>query len=160
MGLLEKAITTQEELDALIGDRLKRDREAQAKKYDGWLSPKAQADAAKEAQRQIEDLTQQLADQAKKHADTDKQLETLQAQNHKYETDSVKRRVAHEVGLDWGLADRLTGETEDDIRKDAESLKALVRSKDAPPLMTYEADKGTQNTAAAWNEVLAQLRGV
>ena len=32
-----KAITTQEELDTIIKDRLKRDREAQTKKYEGWI---------------------------------------------------------------------------------------------------------------------------
>lgn len=159
MGLLERPITTQEDLDALIGERLKRDREAQAKKYEGWLSPVQQAEAAKESKKQIEDLTKQLENQAKGHADTEKQLLTLQAQNHKYETDSVKRRVAHEVGLDWGFADRLTGETEEDIRRDAESLKSLVGATSAPPLKTYEADKGTQTTEAAWKNVLSQLKG-
>ena len=34
-----QAITTQEELDSIIKDRLKRDREAQTKKYEGWISP-------------------------------------------------------------------------------------------------------------------------
>lgn len=32
-------ITTQEQLDGIITERLKRDREAQSKKYDGWISP-------------------------------------------------------------------------------------------------------------------------
>lgn len=159
MGLLERAITTQEELDALIGERLKRDREAQAKKYDGWLSPAAQADAAKESKKQLDELTRQLEDQAKKAAAGEEQLAALQAQNHKYETDSVKRRVAREVGLDWALAERLNGETEDDIRADAESLKTLVKRRDAPPLLTYEADKGTRTIETAWKEVLSQLRG-
>lgn len=159
MGLLERAITTQEELDALIGERLKRDREAQAKKYDGWLSPAAQADAAKESKKQLDELTRQLEDQAKKAAASEEQLAALQAQNHKYETDSVKRRVAREVGLDWALAERLNGETEDDIRADAESLKGLVKRRDAPPLMIYEADKGAITAETAWKEVLSQLRG-
>lgn len=161
MGLLEKPITTQEDLDALIGERLKRDREAQAKKYEGWVSPKDQEAAAKDAKKQIEDLTRQLDDQAKQHADAGKQLEAQAAQIKRYETDSVKRRVAHEVGLDWGLADRLAGETEDDIRKDAETLKFLVgaSSPAAPPLRTYEADKGKASTETAWKDVLSQLRG-
>lgn len=160
MGLLEKPITTQEDLDALIGERLKRDREAQAKKYEGWQSPEQQEEAAKASKKQIDTLTRQMEDQARKYADTEKQLQTLQAQNHKYETDSVKRRVAHEVGLDWGLADRLTGETEEDIRRDAESLKSLVgTTTSAPPLRTYEADKGTRTQEAAWNDVLSRLRG-
>lgn len=159
MGLLENPITTQEELDALIGERLKRDREAQAKKYAGWLSPEKAAEASKDARDQIEDLTSQLEEQAKKHADYDQQIQALQAQNHKYETDSVKRKIAHEIGLEWGLADRLSGETEEEIRKDAESLKAIVGSKKAPPLRTYEADKGEKSSEAAWKDVLSQLRG-
>lgn len=153
MGLLEKPITTQEDLDALISDRLKRDRDAQARKYEGWLSPD-------DAKKQVEDLTGQLEAITKKHADAAKQIEMLTAANHKYETDSVKRRVAHEVGLDWGLAERLTGDTEAEIRADAESLKSVVgAANSAPPLRTYESDKGTKTAAAAWSEVLSGLRG-
>ncbi len=160
MGLLEKPITTQEDLDALIGDRLKRDREAQAKKYEGWLSPEKQEEAAKASKKQINDLTKQIEDQEKKYADMEQQSQILQAQNHKYETDLVKQRVANELGLDWGLADRLTGETEDDIRKDAENLKSLLGTNTAaPPLRTYEADKGTRTTETAWKDVLSQMRG-
>lgn len=159
MGLLEKPITTQEDLDSLIGERLKRDRESQAKKFEGWISPEAQAEAAKTAKKQVDELTKQLETQATAQAEAAARLEALQAQNRKYETDSVKRRVAHEVGLDWGLADRLTGETEEDIRRDAESLKSLVGATSAPPLRTYEADKGTQTTEAAWKTVLSQLKG-
>ncbi len=159
MALLEKPITTQEDLDALIGDRLKRDRETHAKKYEGWMSPEKQEETKKESEKQIEDLTKQIEEQGKKYADMEKQNQTLQAQNRKYETDSVKRKVANELGLDWGLADRLTGETEEDIRKDAENLKSLLGTTGAPPLRIYESDKGAETTEAAWKNVLSQMRG-
>ena len=32
-------IETQEQLDAVIGERIKRERETSAKKYEGYLSP-------------------------------------------------------------------------------------------------------------------------
>jgi hypothetical protein len=159
MVMLEKPITTQEDLEVVIGERLKQDRESQAKKFEGWVSPEVQAEAANTAKKQVDELTKQLE---KAQADTSTQLENLQAlqaQNHKYEIEIMKQRVAHEVGLDWALADRLTGETEEDIRKDAEDLKLLVKATGAPPLRTYESDKGTQNAETAWKDVLSKLKG-
>ena len=34
-----KIIETQEQLDAILGERLRRERETAAKKYEGWSSP-------------------------------------------------------------------------------------------------------------------------
>ena len=50
-----QAITTQEELDNIIKDRLKRDREAQAKKYEGWISPEDHQKAVGEATKALND---------------------------------------------------------------------------------------------------------
>ena len=54
---------------------------------------------------------------------------------------SVKTRIAHEFGIPYELASRLSGEDEDAIRKDAETLSQLigqqVRHK-APPLRSTE----------------------
>jgi predicted RNase H-like nuclease (RuvC/YqgF family) len=112
-------INTQEEFDSAIRERLTRERETAAKKYEGYV-PKA------EHEKSINDFQKQLDDLTAKYADSDKTIETLKAQVHKYETDSVKTKIAHEVGLPYGMASRISGESEDDIRKDAESLKALI----------------------------------
>ena len=159
MALLEKAITTQEELDALIGERLTRDRESRAKKYEGWMSPQDVEKAVSEHRSKAEALSKQLEESAKKSEEAAKQIAQLQAANHRYETDSVKRKVAQEIGLDLSFVDRLNGETEDDIRKDAENLKGIIgNTQKVPPLLNYDSMQGTSSSTAAWNQVLAGLR--
>lgn len=53
------------------------------------------------------------------------QVAELNTRCQTYETDALKTRVAHEVGLPFDLAGRLTGSKEEDIRKDAQNLLQL-----------------------------------
>lgn len=114
-----KAIETQEALDAIIKNRLERNTKSVtdsvtaevAKKYEGWISP----DDAKKSADQIAALTEKLKDSEAKIAE-------LTAKNSAYEISSVKMKIAQETGLPIELAQRLSGTTEEELRKDAESL--------------------------------------
>ena len=53
------------------------------------------------------------------------QVAELNTRCQTYETDALKTRVAHEVGLPFDLAGRLTGSKEEDIRKDAHAQVIL-----------------------------------
>lgn len=118
-----KPITTQEEFDAAIRDRINRERESAAKKYGDYDDLKKQvADQAK----QIGDLTRERDENAQKYAGYDKTLADLQAKVKGHETNSVKMRIAHETGIPYELASRLSGETEEDIRKDAAAMAKFV----------------------------------
>lgn len=169
MADLEKPITTQEDLDAL----LEKDRAEQSKKYDGWLSPedvskkydgfmspdavKTQTDAL---QTQIDSLSAQAQKDSQKYADLDKQFKAEQAKSHGYEVRFLKQKVAVAEGLDIKLADRLSGEKEDDIRKDAKVLKDIMgASRDIPPLKNYDVSEKAKTKQAAWNDVLSGLKG-
>lgn len=139
-------ITTQEQLDALIGDRIKRERETITKKYGDYDDLKMKVT---DYEKQIGDLSKTIEDSGKKYAGYDKTLADLTATVKGYETSSVKMRIAHEAGIPYELASRLSGETEDDIRKDAETLSKLVgKQNTAPPLRSNEPEGGDQKTAA------------
>lgn len=139
-------IDTQEKLDAVIADRLRRERETIGKKYADYDDiKKTNADYEK----QIGEMTKAADDAAKKYAGYDKQLKELQSKIKGYETSSVKMRIAHEKGIPYELAERLSGETEDDIRKDAESLsKYIGKSKPSAPLKSTENTSSDEKTAA------------
>ena len=140
-------ITTQEQLDALIGDRIKRERETTAKKYGDYEDLKQKVT---DYEKQIGDLSKTIEESGKKYAGYDKTLAELTAKVKGYETSSVKMRIAHETGIPYELASRLAGETEDDIRKDAETLSKLVGkpTPSAPPLKSTEPAGGDTRTAA------------
>lgn len=153
-------INTQEEFDAAIGSRLKRERESITKsitqKYadEGYLSPDDAAKLKADYDKQIGDLNSAIEAAAKKAAAYDKDIAEKDAKIKKYETASVKARIAHETGLPYELAGRLSGETEDDIRKDAELLVKYVgkTQQGADPLGSNEPagarSKQSSETAA------------
>ena len=55
-----------------------------------------------------------------------------------YEISNLKYRIASENGIPVELASRLTGETEEDIKKDAETLMSFVPKKTTLPLKNTE----------------------
>ena len=139
-----KPITTQAEFDAAIGERLKRERETLAKKYGDY-------------EKQIAQMSKAAKESAEKYAGYDKNLAELQAKVKGYETDSVKTRIAHETGLPYELAGRLTGEDEAAIRKDAEALSKLLggQKHKTPPLR--DSEPAGDGKAAAMRAFGAQL---
>ncbi|MGN0409294.1 MAG: DUF4355 domain-containing protein [Candidatus Fimousia sp.] len=137
------AITTQEEFDKAVEARLKAERETIGEKYKGYLSPEEVGEKYK-GYLSPEDA-----------AEKDKKIK-------KYETDSVKTRVAHEMGLSYEAAEFLRGEDEETIKKSAESLKALVGEQhSSPPLFRTEpAGDGKKNAEReALKTMLSDMKG-
>ena len=121
-------IMTQEDFDAAISERLKREQA----KYSDYDTIKSD----------LGTLRAQLS--AK-----DAEISTLQGKVKGYETDSVKTRIALETGLPLDLRTRLTGETEEEIRADANKLaKLFVQQKSPAPLRDTEPPVADEKTAA------------
>lgn len=55
-----------------------------------------------------------------------------------YEIKNLKYRIANESGIPLELASKLTGETEEDLKKDAETLSSFITKKQTLPLRTTE----------------------
>lgn len=121
-----KAITTQEEFDAAIKARIERCKtsttEEVTKKFEGWVSP----DDAKKTTDQIEALTKEYEESKKTIAD-------LTAKNSAYEAARKKTQIAQDCGLPIELADRISGETDDEMKKDAEKLAAIFKKSGHQP---------------------------
>lgn len=144
-------INTQEELDKVIASRLQRERDTISKQFQNQLAERDQKITGYESQ--VKDLNTKIEEfngQAQK-------ITEMEARIKGYETNSVKMRIAREVGLPYELAERLSGEDEKAIRADAEALKKLVGVKTAP-LKSTESGRG-DSTAAAWNQMLQQMKG-
>lgn len=146
-------IETQEQLDSIIGERLKRDRETQAKKYEGFISPDDYTKKCTEYDNTISGLQKAIEDGKA----TATELEAAKAKIKNYEIGSVKTKVAHECGLPYEMAERLRGETEEDIRKDAEALKGMFPKKPAPPLRSDEPT--VDSNRAAMKKLLDGIKG-
>ena len=55
-----------------------------------------------------------------------------------YELKNLKYRIANENGIPLELASKLSGETEEDLKKDAETLSSFITKKQTLPLRTTE----------------------
>ena len=149
-------ITSQDQLNSIIGDRIRRAQETAEKKFEGYLSKEEVSKTIAEYQKQIEDIKAS-------HSEDSKTINDLSAQVKAYETASIKNRVAYEMGLPYGMASRISGETEEDIRKDAESLKELIGTTkpQAPqaatePRITQPSEKAIEN--AAYKKLLSTIK--
>lgn len=149
-------ITSQEQLNAIIGDRIRRAQETAEKKFEGYLSKDEVSKTIADYQKQIEEIKAS-------HSEDSKTINDLSAQVKAYETASIKDRVAYELGLPYGMASRISGETEEDIRKDAESLKELIGTTkpQAPqaatePRITQNPENAIEN--AAYKKLLSTIK--
>lgn len=146
-----KPIESQEELDNIIKDRLKRERETTNKRFEGWISPE-------DHQKAIADANKAFDEYKKSHECDEQTIADLTAKNKEYETASLKSRIAHEVGLGYEWISRIGGSDEESIRADAESLKKLVGSGNPLPTKSTENDKPVDATTAAFKTVLAGIK--
>lgn len=110
----EERTFTQAEVDAIVGDRLKRDRA----KYSDYEEVKAKAAQYDELQEAAKTDLQKAEERASK---AEAELERIRKRD---EVAKLKADVAREYGIS---PDVLRGETEEDITAHAESLKAYFK---------------------------------
>lgn len=150
-----KIIETQEQLDAVISERLKRAEEKYKEKYSDYDDLKTQLN---DATTKIDSLNKQLEEANGKVASNDENVAALNAKIAKYETDSVKTRIALEKGLPYEFASRLSGDDEESITKDAEAMALLMKSQQpAPPLRDPEPAPAN-STDAAYASMLKTMK--
>ena len=110
---------TQAELEAVLADRLKREKE-KYKDFDVYKK------AAEEYQKQKET---QMSEQEKlqaKLADAERQLLEKEREAAEARTESLKLKLLDDLGLPKTWVTRIFGTTEAEIRSDAEELKKLL----------------------------------
>lgn len=135
-----KPITTQEEFDAAIKERLSREK-AKYSDYDQLKS------RVTELETENIGLKSTIEANNQSKADADKQLEEMQNQISNYETDSLRTRVALQYGLPYDLADRLQGTDEDSFKADAERLAGYMkRAQPVAPVRETEPQVGDSKT--------------
>ena len=130
-----KPIETQEAFVAAVADVKKQ--------YEGWLSPEDYNAKTSDLANQLEANKTTIAD--------------LTAKAKAYESGALKMRIAHENGIPYELAGKLSGETEEEIKKDAETLAKFVKNQQPQPLANTEHGH-TNGKDAAYKSLLADLK--
>lgn len=115
-----KTIETQEELDNIVKERIRREREKFVD-YDDLKKRVSELESENRA------LKSTVEDDKQTRAGLDAQITELQGQVSNYETASLRTRIALQNGLPYDLADRLQGADEEALRADAERLAGFMR---------------------------------
>lgn len=105
-------------------------------------------------QGQVKSLTKERDTHAQKVAELTSQIKT-------HEVNALKIRIAHEKGIPHEMASRLSGETEADIRADAEAMaKFLVPANPGSIRKNHHPkDAGKNTTDAAFEKLLDSMEG-
>ncbi|MCL6611184.1 MAG: DUF4355 domain-containing protein [Peptococcaceae bacterium] len=116
---------TQAELEAIIADRLKRERD----KYKDYADLKK---AAEEYQKLKEAQMSEAEKLKAKLAEYERQLLEKEREAAEARLEALKLRVLDEMGLPKAWANRIFGTTEEEIKQDAEELKRLLGTPGRP----------------------------
>ena len=141
-------IETQEQLNAIIGERISRAEQKAAEKYADYDDLK----------KQNTEFQHQLQAQTEKIKGHKAEIDSLNAKVQSYESSSLKTRIALETGLPYKMAERLTGDSEEAIRADAEMMLNLMGSKkEVAPVASNEPVITKDSKDNAWRELARNI---
>ena len=109
----------------------------------------------KEENEKLKERISDLESAVKEYSGYKDQLAEKDKIIKEYELKGLKYRIASESGIPFELASRLTGETEEEIKKDAEMLSSLVARKQPLPLKNTEPNKDDD----PYKKLLSGLKG-
>ena len=157
-----KIIETQEELDQVISSRLERERKSAEKRYEGFEEYRDKAGKYDElVSRDLEGTVKRLEGELE---EARKRLEASEGESGGYRTRAeaaekslMQMKVAGEAGLPMEFATRLAGNTEEEMKKDAEGLSRYILRPTAP---LYAPEKAAEQSGAssAYAKLSARLK--
>lgn len=153
-----KVIETQEEFDKAIQSRLKQKDRELADKYKDYLSPDDVTALKVDFDKQLQDANKLVKETQDKLSTFDETVSNLTKRAEAAEKQVLKNRVAYENKLPIELSERLIGNTEEELKADAEKLSGIIKPNNAPPLYTGTQTSQSGNTfEAGMAEVLASI---
>lgn len=149
-----KAITTQEEFDKAIQERLNRQKESIEKQYADYAEIKARNT---ELETEVGTLKTTLSETTKKTENYDKDIADLNAKIAGYETANMRTRIALQHGLPYDFSSRLVGEDEESIIADAKKLAELVKQKE-PIAPLKDVEPPIEDTNNPYKEFIKNIK--
>lgn len=148
-------IQTQEELDRIIGERLKRERQSVAKQYEDYEEVKVKK---QELEQKIIELQTMIEEQGKRIGTEQETSKKLQQDLDAKTLEHLKVRIAIENGIPYELATRLTGANEEELLKDAEILRSFVQSERSNvPQPLKSTETGLDEISSEYQSLISKL---
>ena len=112
-------------------------------------------DDIKEENKTLKDTVTTLENSLKEFEGYEDKLAEKDNLIKEYELENLKYRIANENGIPLELASKLTGETEEDLKKDAETLSSFIRK---PTLPLKHTEPNVDDKSAPYKEILSNLK--
>ena len=156
--MAEEKMFTQEEVNKLVGQARLEGKDSGRKEYEGWISPDDLAKQKEKFNSQVEGLNEQIKTLTDEQAALKTQLTEKDGTIAEYEINSVKLRVAKDLGLSYDAIQFLKGEDEDSIRESGESLKSLGGTQKMPPEFNSERPPEEDGVTAAFRKMNPNIK--
>lgn len=158
-----KPIETQEDFDKMIQKRLEQKEREVSERFKDYLSPDEVKELKNGFEGKIKEVNEALKTERDKSIEHSKTVTELESRAKAAEQKYLKGKIAIQKGIPYELADRLIGETEEELLADAESVSSLLGHKSAPPMFSNDAK--TTNSGggdkraidAAYSQLLAGI---
>lgn len=149
-----KTIETQEELDRLITGRLKKQSEGYEAKIKELESQIKESENLKE---RLNTLNLEREQNNSKIDELNKNIQGLNSVVEEFKLKEMKANIAMEYKLPLEFAERLKGNTEEDIESDAEVLRTLWNAKTSLPLKSSTKEDFGSGQGNDYKELLKGL---
>ena len=150
---LEELGLEKEAIDKVMGEYGKSVQEFKTEKeeFEGLKTEKSTLE------NQLLELQKSLESKEEEFSSYESNLSELQKEVDNYKLKDLKTSIANQAGIPLDLATRLSGETEEEIKADAESLAGFVNQKQPLPLKQTEPDVNNENREM--EQMLNELTG-
>ena len=151
-----QAITSQEQLDNVIGERLRRQKEQfeeKIKEYEALKEENSKLQTELEQKNQfIEENKKETSMRTEDYENLEKELSSLKLQQ-------LKQKIAINNGIPLDLANRLSGEDEETLLEDAKTLSGFINSNPTPQPLKSVEDTNVNDEDMAYRQLLNQIQG-
>ena len=148
---LEELGLEKEAIDKVMAEHGKAIQSVKPDDYEELKSAKATLE------QQLKDLQNTLSTKEEEFSSYESNLGELQKKVETYKLKDLKTNIANQAGIPLDLAGRLSGETEEEIKADAEKLAGFVNKKQPLPLKPTEPAK-VDEKEQAYSKILENLK--
>lgn len=114
-------------------------------------------DAKTTLEKQISELQNTLSSKEEEFSTFENNIKELKGEVETYKLKDLKTNIAVQTGIPLELASRLSGETEEEIKSDAEKIAGFVNKKQTLPLKPTEPTQ-VDEKEQAYTKILENLK--
>lgn len=108
--------------------------------------------------QQLAELNSSVTSLTDEKTEIEQEKEALAQEINSFRQKDLKTRIAHEFKIPFELAGRLTGETEEELKTDAQTLSQLIVQKPNIPLASTEPPV-VDEKEQAYTNIIQKLKG-